>query len=125
MQRDTLIHVVLAVLQCALLAVLADLHDAVPRQAGAKDNGEAKYDSVTGAKDYRWLESEMVYNLHLEETIDRSYFDKMATKAVEAISEYGDFEQFASNDLGEPPWQKPDIPWDDVQDEAAQNFDVR
>ena len=95
------------------------------REAGVKDNGEAKYDSVTGAKDYRWLESEMVYNLHLEETIDRSYFDKMATKAVEAISEYGDFEQFASNDLGEPPWQKPDIPWDDVQDEAAQNFDVR
>ena len=95
------------------------------REAGVKDNGEAKYDSVTGAKDYRWLESEMVYNLHLEETIDRSYFDKMATKAVKAISEYGDFEQFASNDLGEPPWQKPDIPWDDVQDEAAQNFDVR
>ena len=95
------------------------------REAGAKDNGETKYDSVTGAKDYRWLESEMVYNLHLEDTIDRSYFDKMATKAIEAISEYGDFDQFASNDLGEPPWQKPDIPWDDVQDEAAQNFDVR
>lgn len=95
------------------------------REAGVKDNGETKYDSVTGAKDYRWLESEMVYNLHLEDTIDRSYFDKMATKAVEAISEYGDFEQFASNDLGESPWQKPDIPWDDVQDEAAQNFNVR
>lgn len=95
------------------------------REAGVKDNGEAKYDSVTGAKDYRWLESEMVYNLHLEETIDRSYFDKMATKAIEAISEYGDFDQFASNDLGEPPWQKPDIPWDDVQEEAAQNFNVR
>lgn len=95
------------------------------REAGAKDNGETKYDSVTGAKDYRWLESEMVYNLHLEDTIDRSYFNKMATKAVEAISEYGDFEQFASNDSGEPPWQKPDIPWDDVQDEAAQNFNVR
>ena len=95
------------------------------REAGIKDNGETKYDSVTGAKDYRWLESEMVYNLHLEDTIDRSYFDKMATKAIEAISEYGDFEQFASNDSGEPPWQKPDIPWDDVQDEAAQNFNVR
>ena len=95
------------------------------REAGAKDNGETKYDSVTGAKDYRWLESEMVYNLHLEDAIDRSYFDKMATKAIEAISEYGDFEQFASNDLGEPPWQKPDIPWDDVQEEAAQNFNVR
>lgn len=95
------------------------------REAGAKDNGETKYDSVTGAKDYRWLESEMVYNLHLEDTIDRSYFDKMATKAIEAISEYGDFEQFASNDSGEPPWQKPDIPWDHVQDEAAQNFNVR
>ena len=49
----------------------------------------------------------------------------MATKAIEAISEYGDFEQFASNDSGEPPWQKPDIPWDDVQEEAAQNFNVR
>lgn len=95
------------------------------REAGAKDNGETKYDSVTGAKDYRWLESEMVYNLHLEDDIDRSYFDKMATKAIEAISEYGDFEQFASNDSGEPPWQKPDIPWDDVQEEAAQNFNVR
>lgn len=95
------------------------------REAGAKDNGETKYDSVTGAKDYRWLESEMVYNLHLEDTIDRSYFDKMATKAIEAISEYGDFKQFASNDSGEPPWQKPDIPWDDVQDEAAQNFNIR
>lgn len=95
------------------------------RKAGIKDNGETKYDSVTGAKDYRWLESEMVYNLHLEDTIDRSYFDKMATKAVEAISEYGDFDNFASDDTGLPPWQKPDIPWDDVQDEAAQNFDVR
>lgn len=95
------------------------------REAGAKDNGETKYDSVTGAKDYRWLESEMVYNLHLEDAIDRSYFDKMATKAIEAISEYGDFEQFASNDSGEPTWQKPDIPWDDVQEEAAQNFNVR
>lgn len=95
------------------------------REAGAKDNGETKYDSVTGAKDYRWLESEMVYNLHLEDAIDRSYFDKMATKAIEAISEYGDFEQFASNDSGEPPWQKPDIPWDDVQEEAAKNFNVR
>ena len=33
------------------------------REAGAKDNGETKYDSVTGAKDYRWLESEMVYRV--------------------------------------------------------------
>ena len=32
MQRDTLIHVVLAILQCALLAVLADLHEAIPGQ---------------------------------------------------------------------------------------------
>lgn len=38
---------------------------------------------------------------------------------------YGDFDSFASDDAGLPPWQKPDIPWDDVQDEAAQNFDVR
>ena len=95
------------------------------REAGIKPNGETKYDSVTGAKDYRWLESEMVYQLHMEESIDKTYFNKEVDDAVKEISKYGDFEWFASDDSGMPPWQKPDIPWDDVQEETARNFEVR
>lgn len=95
------------------------------REAGVKPNGEMKYDSVTGAKDYRWLESEMVYQLHMEESIDKTYFNKEVDDAVKEISKYGDFEWFASDDSGMPPWQKPDIPWDDVQEETARNFEVR
>lgn len=95
------------------------------REAGVKPNGEMKYDSVTGAKDYRWLESEMVYQLHMEESIDKTYFNKEVDDAVKEISKYGDFEWFSSDDSGMPPWQKPDIPWDDVQEETARNFEVR
>ena len=95
------------------------------REAGVKPNGETKYDSVTGAKDYRWLESEMVYQLHMEESIVKTYFNKEVDDAVKEISKYGDFEWFASDDSGMPPWQKPDIPWDDVQEETARNFEVR
>lgn len=95
------------------------------REAGVRDDGETKYNSVTGAKDYRWLESEMVYNLHLEDSIDRSYFDKMVDEAADTIAQYGDLEWFVSDDGGIPPWQKPDLPWGDIQDEAARNYEVR
>ncbi len=95
------------------------------REAGVKENGETKYSSVTGAKDYRWLESEMVYSLHMEDAIDKSYFEKEVNEAVEEISKYGDFEWFAADDSGVPPWTAPDLPWSDAQDEAARNFDVR
>ena len=95
------------------------------REAGVRDDGETKYNSVTGAKDYRWLESEMVYNLHLEDSIDRSYFDKMVDEAADTIAQYGDLEWFVSDDGGMSPWQKPDLPWGDIQDEAARNYEVR
>ena len=95
------------------------------REAGVDDAGERKYASVTGAKEYRWLESEMVYQLHMEESINKDYFNKEVDDAVKEISQYGDFEWFVADDSGEPPWQKPDIPWDDVQEEAARNYEVR
>lgn len=95
------------------------------RETGVDDAGERKYASVTGAKDYRWLESEMVYQLRMEESINKDYFNKEVNDAVKEISKYGDFEWFVADDSGEPPWQKPDIPWDDVQEEAAQNFERR
>ena len=65
----------------------------------AKDkNGNIKYASATGAKGYRWLESEMVRTLNKQKDIDRSYYDKLVDDAVETISKYGDFEWFASDD---------------------------
>ena len=56
-----------------------------------------KYDAVTGTKGYRWLEANMVKELGKEDDIDMSYFINLADKAVEAISNYGDFEIFTSD----------------------------
>lgn len=95
------------------------------REAGLSDTGERKYASVTGAKDYRWLESEAVYSLHMEDDIDKAYFDKEVNEAVDEISKYGDFEWFAADDSGVPPWSAPDLPWNDILDEAGLNFSVR
>ena len=54
------------------------------------------YASATGCKGYRWMESEMVRNLHKEEDIDRSYYAALVDEAKVSIEEYGDFEWFAS-----------------------------
>ena len=95
------------------------------RESGVNDAGEKTYAAVTGTKGYRWLESEMVHELRLEEAVDRSYFDAMVNDAADAIAKYGDMEWFTADDTGEPPWQKPDMPWNDIQDEAARNYEVR
>lgn len=55
-----------------------------------------KYSSVTGTKDYLWLESEAVKGTGLEAAIDDSYFKNLADKAIEQISKYGDYEWFVS-----------------------------
>ncbi len=59
---------------------------------------DGKYFSVTGTKGYRWLESEVVKNLHLEDQIDLSYYDKLVDDARESIAFFGDFEWFVSDD---------------------------
>lgn len=76
--------------------------------------GETKYDSVTGAKGYRWLEAEMVKTLGKEADIDRSYYDDLVHAAIygkdsgknrkPGISDFGDFEWFVSDDpyIGPP-----------------------
>ena len=94
------------------------------REATDKE-GNIKYVSATGAKDYRWLEAEMVKLLGREDDIDRSYYDKLVNGAVDTISKYGDFEWFVSDDpypTSEPipPWESPDVPWHD-----STPFDVR
>lgn len=89
---------------------------------GVDKDGNTKYDSASGAKGYRWLESEMVRVLGKEEDIDRSFYGKLVDDAVESISQYGDFEQFVGDDISneEPPWNNPDEPWNETT-----AFDVR
>ena len=55
-----------------------------------------KYNSATGAKGYRWMESEMVKTLGKENEIDRRYYATMVDDAAASISEYGDLEWFVS-----------------------------
>ena len=83
---------------------------------GKDAEGNTKYSAATGSKGYRWLESEMVKELGKEKDIDRSYYDKLVNDAVDAISKYGDFEWFVSDDndiSNTPPWEGPDDPWND------------
>lgn len=83
--------------------------------------GNVKYDSVTGAKGYRWLESEMVKEFGKEGDIDLSYYNKLVDDAVETISKYGDFERFVADEpWGELPFYmtvdhppEDELPWED------------
>lgn len=98
---------------------------------GKDKEGNIKYSSATGAKDYRWLESEMVKTLHKEDDIDRSYYDNLVNDAIEAISKYGDFEWFVSDDPYisnfEHPISNDDLPWthSGTPWEETTPFDVR
>lgn len=70
-----------------------------PMKPGAKGGrlvreNNGKFGYAAGAKGYRWLEAEMVKQYGLEDQIDTGYFDEMKQKAIEAVSEFGDFEAF-------------------------------
>lgn len=94
------------------------------RESKAKD-GSTKYDSVTGTlkpdkTPYRWLEAEAVKTLDKEADIDKSYHRALVDKAVDFISEHGDFERFVSDEPygpiagidfppdEDPPWYTPE-----------------
>ena len=62
----------------------------------ADKEGNIKYSSATGAKGYRWLESETV-KVNKQKDIDRSYYDNLVDAAIETISKYGDFERFVAD----------------------------
>ena len=81
------------------------------RETKTKDGG-VKYDSVTGCKDYRWLEAEIVQSNGREQDVDLSYYNKLVDEAIEAISEFGDFEWFVEDNSEQnyiqlPPWKMP------------------
>jgi len=97
------------------------------REVIDKKTGARSYAAATGAKGYRWLESEMVKQLKKEDGIDRNYYDAMVDTAVHDISQYGDFEWFVSDDPyiraedDTPPWYGPGEP----HGNSATPFDVR
>lgn len=87
------------------------------------DNG--KYSAATGTKKswkvakgeeetFRWMESEMVRSLGLEDYIDKRYYNALVDDAVEAISKYGDFERFVSDDRKEDWMNIPDSAEDEM-----------
>ena len=62
-----------------------------------------KYYAVTGTKGYRWMEAEVVQELHKEDDIDQSYYIALVDAAVETISKYGDFEIFQNGEFMNSP----------------------
>ena len=91
-----------------------------------------KYYAATGTTGYRWLESEVLLKEEVEETviskdgevktnkkaigipgnveaIDESFYRKLVDDAVTAISQYGDFEWFVSDDPYVSPEPSPDF----------------
>lgn len=61
-------------------------------------NQDDKYYAAAGTTGYRWLESNMVRELGKEADIDKTYYKALVDDAVSNISQYGDFEWFASDD---------------------------
>lgn len=58
---------------------------------------DGKYSYATGAKGYRWLEAETVERtMDYNECVDYNYYRKLIDEAVNDISQYGDYEWFAS-----------------------------
>lgn len=73
--------------------------------------------SAEGAKGYRWLETEVVKNLGMEDDIDISYYAVMADKAVAHIEEFGDFSW-----LVDPHPYDCTVPWGTKPHEPVDNF---
>ena len=71
---------------------------------------DGKYYAAGGTTGYRWMESEVVKTLGVEDDIDKRYYFELADKARDAINQYEDYYTFVS-DLKKPtdipPWSNP------------------
>ena len=99
-----------------------------------RQGNDGKFSSATGTKKpwkvnkgeeevFRWLESEMVKEMGLEDCIDRSYYNALVDAAIETISKYGDFERFVGESDDQPWMNIPEtdeeyIPFDDLNKNA-------
>lgn len=67
---------------------------------------DGKYYAVGGTSGYRWLEAETTHD-RLESIVDMRYFQELDDAAIEAINEYGDFDDFVSDG----PCSNGGLPW--------------
>ena len=59
---------------------------------------DGKFYAATGSKGFRWRESESLLGADRMNMIDMGYFENLAVTAKEAISKYGNFEEFVIED---------------------------
>lgn len=71
-----------------------------------RKSDEGKYSAVTGTKGYRWMESEMVRKLGIQDKIDISYYDRLVKDAKDNIAKFGDADYFMTKELL-PEWMNP------------------
>lgn len=90
------------------------------RDTGKKDVFGKIFASAEGSTGYRWMESEIVRELGKEDDIDLGYFRALADKAIDLISEFGDFEMFVSDEPFIPV-----APWFVSDEDDHCPFDVR
>lgn len=83
-------------------------------RVGTDKFGNTNYSSATGAKGYRWLESEMVRELGKQDDVDKNYYRGLVDDAIAEISKYGDFERFVADE----PYASIDIPEQPIDDES-------
>ena len=73
------------------------------KQGGGKllrDAGKGKFAAVTGTKNYMWMESSTLKELdNWQDYVDISYYANLVDAAKAAIEEYGDFNDFADNNM--------------------------
>ena len=62
-----------------------------------ENKDKTKYDSVSGTKGYRWLESETIKTLNREDWINEKYYISMCDDAIKHIKEFGDYEWLVDN----------------------------
>lgn len=85
---------------------------------------DGKYYAAANTTGYRWLEAETMTSESNRDYIDMTYYNKLADDAIDAISEYGDFVWFVSDDPYVTPTKIPydfmnvpddspeEVPWD-------------
>ena len=63
---------------------------------------DGKYYAATGTKGFRWMESDVVKTLGVEDIIDKEYYNKLVNDAVGSIAAHCDFEWFTTEDRDTP-----------------------
>ena len=80
----------------------------------------SKYDYVTGAKGYRWMESEVVRKTGKQGDVDELYYRNLVDKSVDFIKKYGNYEWFVSDDPIPPVQSSPLYDFMNIPEDAPE-----